>query len=98
MLSRKVYAHTTENNFLADKIRLSPQEVDSVLKNLPPLATNYLIQKREFQIDVEDSILNGIALLEAKVDDQFLEEFKSWSQNSREIIKHLNEYENQSYQ
>lgn len=98
LLSRKVYAQTAANNFLAEKIKVSPEEVNRVLKLLPPLASNYLIQKREFQLEVESSILDGITLLESKVDRQFLDEFERWSKNSRAVIQELNEYENQVFQ
>ena len=72
--------------------------MDNVLKKLPPLATNYLVQKREFQEGVENIILDGITLLQSKVDDQFLVEFERWSNDSRDVIKQLNEYENLTYQ
>lgn len=98
LLSRKVYAQTTENEFLAEKIKITSQEVESVLKKLPPLATNYLVQKREFQESIENTILDGVTLLQSKVDDQFLNEFEQWSNDSRDVIKQLNEYENQTYQ
>ncbi len=98
LLSRKVYAQTTENEFLAGKIKITSQEVDNVLKRLPPLATNYLVQEREFQDCVENTILDGIALLQLKVDDQFLKEFEEWSNDSRNVIRQLNDYENQTYE
>jgi len=98
LLSRKVYAQTTKSDFLAEKIKVTSQEVDIVLKKLPPLATNYLDQKRGFQERVEKNILAGVKLLQVSVDDQFLDDFDQWAKVSREIIKQLNEYENQSYQ
>lgn len=98
LLSRKVYAQATENKSIAAMMNISPEDVQSLLHNLPPLASSYLVQNQEFQDEVELSILDGIELLQASVDNNFLDRYSAWSENSRELIKELNEYENQAYQ
>jgi len=97
LLSRKVYAETTDNSYLAEKILISQQEIKEILKKIPPLATNFLVGRREFQEQIEVTILNGVTLLRSEVDKQFLQEFNKWSTSSRTIIKQLNDYENQAY-
>ena len=98
LLSRKVYAETNTNKYLSNRIQITDEEVKGVLKQLPPLASYYLVQKREFQSAVEKSILDGLKLLESTVDDNFKKAFDKWSDDSRKVIQELNEYENQPYQ
>ena len=98
LLSRKVYAETNANQYLSNRIQVSEEDVNGVLKKLPPLASSYLVQKRKFQSAVEESIEDGLMLLESAVDDNFKKAFEEWSVNSRKVIQELNKYENQSYQ
>ncbi len=97
LLSRKVYAHKTQNQLLAGKIEVQDEEVNAALRHLPPLASTYLVQKQEFQDQVEDLITDGMVLLQSKVNAQYLQAFEHWSENARAVIKQLNEYENEPY-
>lgn len=93
MLSRKVYANTTDNHDLGKRIDLSPDEITRFTRSMPPLGFMYLVRDKRLSEGVQTTIEDGLQLLNAKVNDSFFHELRNWSDRAKDIIEKLDQYE-----